>query len=243
MIIKRDKIGDCLLVTPMVRHLRQSLPTATIDFLCNDYNSFDNKDIDNLFIYYRTKHNGKIRPFCFLHDFFYISIKLILKKYDFIILAGGVYNYRSLMRAVWLCGKRTIGTISNNTNIISGLTDPIIHQSNLHEVESNYLLLKPLGIDPPITKINPTFVIKPLWMEYAKHWLHEKNIDDFIVIGINSRRNKRKPTDNQILGWSKIIYEKYKVKTVFMWQPGDWNNKLYPGDNARLLLFLNNLPF
>jgi heptosyltransferase-3 len=40
LIIKRDKIGDMLLVTPMLQHLRQSLPHATIDFLANDYNYF-----------------------------------------------------------------------------------------------------------------------------------------------------------------------------------------------------------
>ena len=58
LIIKRDKIGDMLLVTPMLQHLRQSLPNATIDFLANDYNYFvlkENKNIDRLFVYFRTK--------------------------------------------------------------------------------------------------------------------------------------------------------------------------------------------
>lgn len=82
LIIKRDKIGDMLLVTPMLKHLRESLPKATIDFLANDYNYFvliGNKNIDNLFIYFRTKHNGKFRFLAFLHELF-ITVKLILKK-------------------------------------------------------------------------------------------------------------------------------------------------------------------
>ena len=48
LIIKRDKIGDMLLVTPMLQHLRQTLPNATIDFLANDYNYFVLKETDTL---------------------------------------------------------------------------------------------------------------------------------------------------------------------------------------------------
>ena len=73
LIIKRDKIGDMLLVTPMLQHLRQTLPNATIDFLANDYNYFvlkENKNIDRLFVYFRTKHNGKFRPLAFVHELF-----------------------------------------------------------------------------------------------------------------------------------------------------------------------------
>ena len=54
LIIKRDKIGDMLLVTPMLQHLRQSLPNATIDFLANDYNYFvlkENRNIEG-FLYW-----------------------------------------------------------------------------------------------------------------------------------------------------------------------------------------------
>lgn len=80
-------------------------------------------------------------------------------------------------------------------------------------------------------------------MTYAKNWLREKHIKEFIVIGINSRRDKRKPSDEQILSWSKSIYNRYKVKTVLIWQPGEQDNKIYPGDNERMKIFLNNLPF
>lgn len=82
LIIKRDKIGDMLLVTPMLQHLRQSLPKAKIDFLANDYNYFilkNNKNIDNLHVYFRAKHNGKFRLLAFLHELF-ITLKLILKN-------------------------------------------------------------------------------------------------------------------------------------------------------------------
>jgi hypothetical protein len=244
LIIKRDKIGDMLLVTPMLKHLRQTLPKATIDFLANDYNYFvlkNNKNIDNLFIYLRTKHNGKFRFLALIQELF-ITIKLILKKYDFVIAAGGVYSPRAINRAIRLHGKRTIGFILDDSQVPSGLTDPIKLPPSLHEVEANYLLLKPLEIQPPRKKINPFLHIKPSWLIYAKDWLRENSIKEFIVIGINSRRDKRKPSDAQILSWSKSIYNRYKVKTVLIWQPGEQNNKIYPGDNERMKFFLNNLP-
>jgi ADP-heptose:LPS heptosyltransferase len=39
-----------------------------------------------------------------------------------------------------------------------------------------------------------------------------------------------------------MTYDRYKVKTVLMWQPGEQNNKIYPGDDERMQLFLDNLP-
>ena len=35
IILKRDKVGDMLLVTPMLEHLRKSLPQAEIHMLAN----------------------------------------------------------------------------------------------------------------------------------------------------------------------------------------------------------------
>lgn len=40
LIVKRGKIGDLLLTTPMLRHLRASPPDAQIHLLANDYNAW-----------------------------------------------------------------------------------------------------------------------------------------------------------------------------------------------------------
>src|SRR4051812_41135592 len=40
LVIKRDKIGDLLLTTPMLAHLKASRPQAEIQLLANDYNAW-----------------------------------------------------------------------------------------------------------------------------------------------------------------------------------------------------------
>ena len=40
LIVKRDKIGDMLLTTPLLAHLRKQLPQSRIDVLCTDYNGW-----------------------------------------------------------------------------------------------------------------------------------------------------------------------------------------------------------
>src|SRR5580700_2410575 len=65
LVIKRDKIGDLLLTTPMIAHLRQSLPQAEVHVLANDYNAWviaGNNDVDRVWIYRRVRTGNRISP-------------------------------------------------------------------------------------------------------------------------------------------------------------------------------------
>ena len=65
VILKRDKVGDMLLVTPMLEHLRRTLPQAEIHMLANDYNAWvleGNHNIDRLWVYPRVRHGASLRP-------------------------------------------------------------------------------------------------------------------------------------------------------------------------------------
>ena len=64
LVVKRDKIGDLLLTTPFLAHLRQTLPDAEIHVLANDYNAWvvaDNPDVARVWVYRRTRHAGRVR--------------------------------------------------------------------------------------------------------------------------------------------------------------------------------------
>ena len=53
----------------------------------------------------------------------------------------------------------------------------------------------------------------------------------YIVLGLNARRAKRKPTEAQVFRWSKHFKEVWGLDTVFAWMPGPADSKLYPGDD------------
>ncbi len=64
LIVKRDKIGDLLLTTPLIGHLARVLPGARIDVLANDYNAWvvaDNPHVERVWVYRRTRHAGSLR--------------------------------------------------------------------------------------------------------------------------------------------------------------------------------------
>lgn len=64
LIVKRDKLGDLLLTTPMLAHLKGSRPDAEVHLLANDYNAWvveGNRHIDRLWVYSRVRHGGKLR--------------------------------------------------------------------------------------------------------------------------------------------------------------------------------------
>ena len=62
LVIKRDKIGDLLLTTPMLAHLRRSRPRDEIHLLANDYNAWvvhGTPQIDRLWVYRACAPDGR----------------------------------------------------------------------------------------------------------------------------------------------------------------------------------------
>src|SRR5471030_1525659 len=91
LVIKRDKLGDLLLATPMLAHLRACLPAAEIHLLVNDYNGWvvdGNPDIDHRWIYRRVRHAGRVSLIAavqqLLQDF-----SLRRARFNWVIVANG----------------------------------------------------------------------------------------------------------------------------------------------------------
>ena len=100
LILKRDKVGDMLLMTPMLAHLRRELPDAEIHMLANDYNAWviqDDPNIDKLWIYPRVKLGDEVRPFAVIKQLWQL-VALRAQRYDFAIAAGGVVSPRAIKR-------------------------------------------------------------------------------------------------------------------------------------------------
>lgn len=247
IIIKRDKIGDLLLTTPMLQRLRQALPGASIHLLANDYNAWvvsENPNIDKLWIYQRARIGKKIR-FAAMFKQFLQMFQLRREHFDIAIVAGGETSVRAIKRALAIRAKRTISYCGDD-KWKSRLTDGLTASHDGHEMDRLMGLLSPLSIKPPTHIIYPSYTLPAIWREFALTWLYERNLhpNSYIVLGLGARRAKKQPTTQQILRWCAYFKEHHGLPTLFMWTPGKSDNPLYPGDDEIAQPVLDhNIPY
>ena len=256
IILKRDKVGDMLLVTPMLEHLRKSLPQAEIHVLANDYNAWvleGNPHLDHLWIYPRVRHGAALRPWAAWEQLKQLW-QLRRLRFDVAIAAGGVISPRAVERILRLKAQRTIaytGASKDNrvkdAALFARLTDPVAYRRELHEVESNLHLLTPLGVAAPAPSappLYPHYALRDPWLADGRAWVAAQGLTPgrFVVIGLNARRVKRKPTTAQILAWSRHFKETLGLDSVLIWQPGPADDRVYPGDDEIVAPFISQLP-
>lgn len=232
LIIKRDKIGDMLLTTPLLRHLRHALPDAQIDMLANDYNAWvveRHSAIDRLWVYRRARAGSRIRLGAAIAQLWQ-TFQLRWQRYDIAIIAGGEESPRATKRVLRINAKRMIGFCSS-ADCRRALSDPLEPLPSEHEVGRMLRLLQPLGIEPPTEPIYPEFSPDATAIEAARAWLAGRNLGNYVIIGLGARRAKKQPSTAQVLRWSEHIFRHWQLPTVFMWTPGPSDNALYPGDD------------
>ena len=253
VILKRDKVGDMLLVTPMLEHLRRSLPQAAIHMLANDYNAWvleGNRNIDRLWVYPRVRHGARLRPWAALLQLRQIW-QLRREHFDVAIAAGGVVSPRAVARILRLGAARSIAYAgkqpdlrASDAALFARLSDALPYDRRLHEVESNLQLLSPLGVAMPAVPPYPQYALPAKWVNEGRDWLNSQGLapGKFVVIGLNARRQKRKPSTAQILGWSHHFKHSFGLDSVLIWQPGPADDRVYPGDDDIVAPLIAQLP-
>ena len=92
LIVKRDKLGDMIVTTPMLRLLRTALPDAQIHLLAAEYNLWvvdGNACIDRRWSFGRVRTGRKVNVGAAIGQLkLYLDLKR--EKFDFAIAAGGV---------------------------------------------------------------------------------------------------------------------------------------------------------
>ena len=228
LIVKRDKLGDLLLTTPMLAHLKGSLPQAEVHLLANDYNAWvveGNRHIDRLWVYSRVRHGGKVRIAAAVQNLA-VHWKLRRERFDWVIVANGEYSRRAVRRALAVRGARTVAYGAAN------VSDPLPLAPGVHEMDRLLAMLAPLGIAAPANPPWPHYVPSDLSKAFAERWMKERKIADFIVLGLGARRQKKQPSAEQVLRWSAQFKRAWGLDTLFMWTPGRSDDPLYPGDDA-----------
>lgn len=234
LIIKRDKLGDMLLTTPMLTLLRQSLPQARIEVLANTYNAWildGNPDVDRVWSYQRVKEAGRIH---WRAAFAQVGQTLALRRerYDWVIIANGDASHRAIKRGALIGGQHLVSYVDDKNNH-RAVTDPLNIPKSIHEARRMANLLTPLGITLPDELAPMRFQLPAEAESFAQQWLAEQGLaaGGYITLGLGARRAKKQPTTEQIIRWTRHFYEQWGLKTVFMWTPGKSDNPLYPGDD------------
>ena len=234
LIIKRDKIGDLLLTTPMLSHLRASLPHAEIHLLANDYNAWvvaDHPAIDRRWIYRRARVGRSVRPMAALHSAFQ-ALQLRAQRFDWVVVANGSESHRAIRRGLMTGARRVVAYAADRARY-PRLTDALAPGSGRHEADLLLDMLAPLGIATPSTTVHPQFRLSVSAQRFATGWLAQQDLQPgrYVVLGLGACRAKKQPDTAQVLRWSARLRRDFGLDTVFIWTPGRSDNPLYPGDD------------
>ena len=233
LVLKRDKIGDLLLTTPLLAQLKSALPRIETHLLASDYNAWvaaGNPHVDRVWIYRRVRQGGRVSPGA-AWDWFWQNRALRRERFDWVIVANGDESPRAIPRGLSVRGARTVAVCADASKY-PGLSDPMAPATSLHEVERLLRLLAPLGV-PAAAAAMPFYALPPKSAAFAKQWLAERGLKPgrYIVLGLGARRPKKQPSTAQVLSWSAHFKQRWGLDTVFMWTPGRSGDPLYPGDD------------
>jgi ADP-heptose:LPS heptosyltransferase len=127
IVLKRDKLGDLLLTTPMLQVLKEYFPSSTIAVIAPESSAWILKDapfIDELYSYPQPK-SFNLKSLIALLKQLILFLKIRGKHFDIAIAAGGEFSHRAVKRLLWMKAKKTIAFIPKNI-VIKGLTDPVV---------------------------------------------------------------------------------------------------------------------
>ena len=233
LVLKRDKIGDLLLTTPLLGRLKSALPGVETHLLANDYNAWvaaGNPHLDRVWVYRRVRHGGRVSLDA-AWNWLWQRLALRRERFDWVIVANGDESSRAIRRGLSLRALRTVAVCADASKY-PGLSDPIAPDASLHEVDRLLRLLAPLGLPAAVPAL-PSYVLPRESAEFAKHWLAERGLKpgQYIVLGLGARRPKKQPSTAQVLAWSAHFKQRWGLDSVFMWTPGKSGDPLYPGDD------------
>lgn len=237
LIIKRDKIGDLILATPIFELIKSKLPSAELHLLANTYNGWiaeNNPHIDHLWLYPRSREGGRGSLRALLNQIAQV-FQLRNQHFDWIIVAGSYDSRRANLRARYIAtGSTRIVAYCGKDTFQRGISDPLIPSDSGHEMVRMVALLAPLGIDVEATDIPaPSFKPRPDWVDAARRFLSEEKIDPdgYVLLGVGARRQVRQPEPAQITRWARVLHDRFGLHTVFIWTPGKRDDPFYPGDD------------
>ncbi len=228
LIIRRDNIGDLVCTTPLITALRQRFPKAWLGALVNSYNApvlDGNPDLDEVFVYTKAKHRAKGES---LAGILWRRLKMMQRlrgmAIDDVIIATTSPQPRVVKLAKWLRPKRIIG-FGDLAELDIALP---LDTESLHEVEDVFRLARLYGIEdvpPPCRVILRTVSPAPALCVPAGIFT--------IGVHISARKASQRWAAERFAEMMSVIAARSAVRFLLLWSPGDNDNPLHPGDDAK----------
>ena len=234
LIVKRDKLGDLLLTTPVLRQLARARPDAEVHLLANDYNAWvaqGHPALARTWVYPRVRDRGRLRPLAALSQVA-VTAGLRRQRFDYALVMGGDASPRAILRARLAGARRIVAYVADAAHA-RGVSDPLPVPAAGHEVDRMMALLAPLGVAAPREAPLPEYVLPSGTAAVTRAWLAARGLapGGYVVLGLGARRPKKQPDTAQVLRWSDRWKREHDLDTVFMWTPGPRDAGAYPGDD------------
>ena len=234
LLVKRDKIGDLLLATPVLAQLRAALPSARIDVLANDYNAWvvtDHPAIDRLWVYRRSRHAGRLRAGAVAGQVAQ-WFALAASRYDVAIVLNGEESPRGIQRALAVHARETVAYVKPESRLPGRLSVPLLSPTSGHELERMLALCaSPLGLATTTRPDYPHYTPPGESRDAARAWLRGQGLEPrgYVVIGLGSRYPETQPSPPQISRWARLIKRHWHCETLLQYTPGGNEGVAYPG--------------
>jgi heptosyltransferase-3 len=236
LIVKRDKLGDLLLTSPVLARLRAALPDAEIHLLANDYNAWvveGHPALARTWVYPRARNGGRLRIGA-LFGQFALRRALRAQRFDWAFVMGGDESHRGIRRAIASGARRVAAYAKDAARYGPRLTEALPPPQEGHETARMLALLAPLALPDGAVRWEAWFALPVDARDFARRWVAAQRLceREYVVIGVGARRAKKQPTPDQIARWATRLFERYGLSTVFVWTPAATSGGNYPADDA-----------
>lgn len=176
LFVRNDRIGDVLVSSPIIYHLKRRYPNATLDFFLSEKNHFvlANEPL----VRRRWVYNKRLID----------TIKLILairrEHYDFVVDLWDAVSSTSTIICLLSGGKWTVGLEKENA-FVYDIRVPLLSRKDTHIVDRLARLLTPFGIDGAKVPLSLRYTVSDEARRVATSFISQNFLDNAFRIGIN----------------------------------------------------------
>jgi ADP-heptose:LPS heptosyltransferase len=233
-----DRIGNLILITPLLISFKKNFPQAKISFLASEVASelfSGSKSVDELLVLEKKRYIRN--PLAFISNIF----KLRKKRFDLTFDCSDE-NHLSLGHGMWIYlsgAKYRIGHKRDRSDLFLNIEVPSVDYTR-HATEMHLDLLR--FLIPEISEELPFLEVKREEEKYIEDYLEKMgvNSDDFLVgINLGGTGKKKWGFENFIELGNRLKSE--NVKVIYTWGPQEknWTKNL---NNTEVLKEILPLP-